>query len=121
MSDSEAVPGTSGVVIPLSGFRQPERVVFTRIELQQILTVYGRMVARGEWRDYAIEFQKEYACFAVFRRASERPLYRILKTPKSAAKQGAWSVVADAGYVLRRGHDLARVLMVLEKPSRIEG
>jgi hypothetical protein len=119
MDDSEAQTGTGGVVIPLSGFRQPERVVFTRIELQQILIVYGRMVARGEWRDYAIEFAKDYASFAVFRRASERPLYRIFKTPKAAARQGAYSVVADAGYVLRRGADLARVLMVLEKPSRV--
>lgn len=107
-----------GVVISLAAARQPERVVFTRAELQQILVVYGRKVAAGEWRDYAMEFNRETAVFSIFRRSSEQPLYRVVKTPKLAAKQGAFSVVASAGYVLRRGHDLDRVLMVLEKPAR---
>ena len=117
MSDSETT-SAGAVVIPFNPARQPEQVTFSRTELQTILTVYGRMVARGEWRDYAMEFGREAAIFAVFRRTSEVPLYRILKTPKTAARQGAFSVQAGAGYVLRRGHDLARVLMVLEKPGR---
>ena len=117
MSDSETIPA-GGVVISLSGHRPPDQVRFSKAELQQILTVYGRMVARGEWRDYAMEFTRDAAVFAVFRRTSEIPLYRIFKTPKAAVRQGAYSVHAGAGYILRRGHDLARVLMVLEKPGR---
>lgn len=106
------------VVIPFQASRAPERVVFTRAELQQILIVYGRKVAQGEWRDYALDFGREAATFAIFRRASEQPLYRVVKAPKLAGRQGAFSVVQGAGYVLRRGHELARVLMVLERPSR---
>lgn len=117
MSDSEQ-QGREGVIVSLAGFRQPERVVFNRSELQQILTVYGRKVASGDWRDYALEFGREAATFAIFRRTSEQPLYRVVKAPKGAAKQGAFSVITGTGYVLRRGHDLARVLMVLEKPSK---
>lgn len=117
MADSD-VPSQGATVISLASARPPERVAFTRIELQQILTVYGRKVAQGEWKDYALDFGREAATFAIFRRASEQPLYRVIKTPKLAGKQGAFSVVANAGYVLRRGHDLERVLMVLEKPMR---
>lgn len=117
MSDQEQLPA-GAVVIPFAAARAPERVVFTRGELQQILTVYGRKVAQGEWRDYALDFGREAATFAIFRRASEQPLYRVVKTPKLAARQGAFSVIASAGYVLRRGADLDRVLMVLEKPSK---
>ena len=116
---SEVEPQANGNVVLLSGHRQPEQVRFTKAELQGILTVYGRMVARGEWRDYAMEFSRDTAIFAVFRRSSEMPLYRIIKTPKNAARQGVYSVEASAGYVLRRGHDLGRVLMVLEKPGKI--
>ncbi|MCA0423304.1 MAG: DUF2794 domain-containing protein [Proteobacteria bacterium] len=117
MADGEGAK-EGAVVIPFAAQRAPERVVFTRAELQQILIVYGRKVAAGEWRDYALDFGRETATFAIFRRASEQPLYRVIKTPKLAARQGAFSVVEGAGYVLRRGHDLMRVLMVLERPSR---
>ena len=118
MSDSDQQAHQGATIVSLAGFRQPERVVFNRSELQQILTVYGRKVASGDWRDYALDFGREAATFAIFRRSSEQPLYRVLKTPRNAAKQGAFSVVSSAGYVLRRGHDLARVLMVLEKPGK---
>jgi len=118
MDDSDASIEPAGVVVSFAAARRSERVVFTRIELQQILVVYGRKVAQGEWRDYALEFGRETATFSIFRRSSEQPLYRVIKTPKLAAKQGAFSVVASAGYVLRRGSDLERVLMVLEKPAR---
>ncbi len=70
---------------------------FTRQELTAILAVYGRKVAAGEWRDYAIDLGREKAVFCVFRRASEVPLFRIEKSPKLARKQGAYSVVAPAG------------------------
>ena len=112
---------SGGFIVSLSDRREPERIAFTRTELQQILAVYGRKVAAGEWRDYAMEFGAETAVFAVFRRSSEVPLYRIEKTPKLANRQGAYAVVAAAGYILKRGSDLSRVLMALEKPSRVSG
>jgi hypothetical protein len=92
---------------------------FTRLELNQILNLYGRKVADGEWRDYAIDFGREKAVFSVFRRTSEVPLYRIEKNPKLAARQGAYSVIAATGQILKRGHDLARVLGVLERKVRL--
>lgn len=92
---------------------------FSRQELSAILAVYGRKVAAGEWRDYAIDLGRDTAVFSVFRRASECPLFRIEKTPRLARKQGAYSVVAPAGLILKRGHDLRRVLHVLEDTARL--
>ena len=98
----------------------PALVRFDRKELDLILRLYGRMVAAGEWRDYGIDMLKERAVFSVFRRSSEFPLYRIVKDPKLARRQGAYSVVTQSGLILRRGHELARVLMVLErKPEAV--
>jgi hypothetical protein len=97
----------------------PATVIFTRLELNAILNLYGHKVAAGEWRDYAIDFGKEKATFCVFRHTSEVPLYRIEKCPKLAKKQGAFSVVTPTGLILRRGHDLARVLEVLQKRVRL--
>ncbi len=92
----------------------PKAIAFDRRELDQILSIYGRKVAAGEWRDYAIDSLREKAVFSVFRRSSECPLYRIEKSPRLSRKQGAYSVIAATGLILKRGHDLARVLRVLE-------
>lgn len=92
-----------------------EQVSFDRRELSTILALYGRMVAAGEWRDYGIAALRDMAVFSVFRRTAEHPLYRIEKRPKLRAKQGMYSVSGMDGQVLRRGHDLAAVLKVLEK------
>jgi hypothetical protein len=97
----------------------PSTICFDRQELRQVLDLYGRRVAAGEWRDYAIDFGREKAVFSVFRRASEVPLYRIEKCPRLARRQGAYSVVAATGLILKRGNDLARVLSVLEKGLRL--
>lgn len=93
-------------------------VFFERMELDRLLRFYGRMVAAGEFRDYALDALPDRALFSVYRRASEAPLYQIEKCPADARKQGAFSVKAMDGRVLRRGHDLARVLEVLE-PKRM--
>ena len=93
------------------------QVTFNRRELNRILDLYGRMVAAGEWRDYAIDFLKDKAVFSVFRRSSEVPLYRIEKNPKLDQKQGAYSVIAATGLILRRGHELDRVLRVIDKSA----
>ncbi len=93
----------------------PSRVTFNRLELSRILNLYGRMVADGEWRDYAIDFLKDRAVFSIFRRASEVPLYRIEKDPQLARKQGAYSVISASGHILRRGHELDRVLLVIDR------
>ena len=97
----------------------PKPVSFERRELQLILNLYGRRVAEGEWRDYAIDFTPMKAVFAIFRRASETPLYTIEKIPSLARRQGAYAVVAANGLILKRGHDLERVLGVLDKKLRL--
>lgn len=91
------------------------QVTFDRPELNRILTLYGRMVAAGEWRDYALDFLDDMAVFSAFRRTSEMPLFRIEKRPKLRAKQGQYSVVAAGGVILKRGHELAQVLKVFDK------
>jgi hypothetical protein len=95
------------------------QVSFDRRELNTILDVYGRKVAQGEWRDYALDFGRDMAVFSIFRRTSEAPLYRIVKDPKLARKQGAYSVIAQGGLILRRGQDLAQVLRVLLRRPRL--
>jgi hypothetical protein len=91
------------------------RIFFERRELEQLLRLYGRMVAAGEWRDYAIDGLADTAIFSVFRRASEGSLYRIEKRPALARKQGAWAVIGQGGIILRRGHELEQVLRVFDK------
>ena len=93
----------------------PSRVTFNRQELNRILNLYGRMVADGEWRDYAIDFLKDRAVFSVFRRACEVPVYRIEKDPRLARRQGMYSVISATGLILRRGHELERVLLVIDR------
>ena len=95
--------------------REAPYVAFDRHELSEILKVYGRMVAAGEWRDYAIDHLSDRAVFSIFRRSSEVPLYRVEKNPKLARRQGAYSVIAQTGMILKRGGELARVLQVLDK------
>ena len=93
----------------------PSRVTFNRLKLNRILNLYGRMVAAGEWRDYAIDFLKDKAVFSIFRRSSEVPIYRIEKDPRLARKQGAYSVISATGQILRRGNELDRVLLVIDR------
>ena len=94
-------------------------VFFERRELERLLRLYGRMVAAAEWRDYGIAGGAEAATFTVFRRSGEAPLYRIEKVPRLARRQGAYAVIAAGGLVLKRGHELPRVLQVLDKPVRL--
>ena len=110
------------VLIDLVAFRKQRTappVTFHRRELDAILHVYGRKVAEGEWRDYAIDHLKDRAVFSVFRRASEVPLYRIEKNPKLARRQGAYCVVAATGLILKRGHELEQVLELFEKSPKL--
>ncbi|MDQ7079400.1 MAG: DUF2794 domain-containing protein [Paracoccaceae bacterium] len=95
--------------------RLDEKVAFHRKELNVILSLYGRMVAAGEWRDYGISHLRDVAVFAVFRRTAEHPVYRIEKRPRLARAQGQYAVLGMDGRILRRGHDLATVLRVLER------
>ena len=94
---------------------QPEKVAFHRLELGQIMTLYGRMVAAGEWRDYGMSFLNDVAIFSIFRRAAEHPIYRIEKRPKLATKQQQYAVIGMDGRILKRGSDLRQVLRVLDK------
>ena len=100
----------------LADQRARRRIVsFDRRELSRLLNLYSMRVASGEWRDYAIDFLKDRAVFSIFRRASEVPIYRIEKDPRLARKQGAYSVIGASGQILRRGHDLDRVLLVIDR------
>jgi hypothetical protein len=103
---------TAGTAPP---FAPDSRVTFSRRELDRILRLYGRKVAAGEWRDYAVDFLKDRAVFSVFRRSSEVPIYRIEKDPRLARRQGAYSVISATGLIMRRGPELDRVLRVLDK------
>jgi hypothetical protein len=94
-------------------------VGFDRGELQSIFNLYGRMVAQGVWRDYAMDFSPSQAVFSIFRRNGEAAAFRIVKEPKAIRKQGAYSVVAQTGLILKRGPDLSRVLLVLEKKPKL--
>jgi hypothetical protein len=96
---------------------KPRQVSFNRGELDAILRVYGRRVAEGDWRDYAIDHLDDRAVFSIFRRTREMPLYRVEKIPGLARRQGAYQVVAASGAILKRGHELAQVLKVLDRPK----
>lgn len=102
----------SAEILPSGG--PSGRVFFERAEFARILNLYGRMVAAGEWKDYAIDPLPDVCIFSVFRRASEAPAYRIEKRPALARRQGAWAVIGEGGMILRRGHDLAQVLTVFD-------
>ena len=97
----------------------PEPVTFQRRELDLILRIYGRMVAEGQWRDYAIDHLRDRAVFSAFRRTSEVPLYRIEKDPSRARKQGAFAIISGSGLVLKRGHELDIVLKYFDKAPRL--
>ena len=106
-----SLPGTV-VPVPRTG---PVQVAFDRAELMRILDLYGRMVAAGLWRDYAIGFDRDAASFSAYKRTAERPSARVEKRPALRAKQGMWALYGEAGQVLKRGHDLAGVLSPLER------
>ena len=107
-------------LIPFNANRTASnQVTFDRGELSRIFGLYGRKVAAGEWRDYAIDFFKDRAVFSVFRRACEVPLYRIEKNPRLARRHGTYSVISATGLIIRRGHELDRVLRVLDKPRSV--
>ena len=107
--------GGRGTVIAWAARERSNEITFNRRELNEILKVYGRKVANGEWRDYAIDQLRERAVFSIYRRSSEVPLYRIVKQPKAPRRQGAYSVVAATGLIMERGADLGRVLRVLDR------
>lgn len=121
MNEGETAEPSRGGLAQIVPFPSaaPRQVCFDRAELREILKLYGRMVAEGEWRDYAIDFARDKAVFSIYRRSSEMPLYRIEKDPKLARRQGAYSIVAASGLILKRGPELSRVLSVLDRPLRI--
>ena len=126
MSDTEPIvplrQWRSGAAAEAKSTRPVEivpQVTFDRNELNIILDLYGSKVAAGEWRDYAMNFGREAAEFCAFRRTSEVPLYRIVKQPRLARKQGMYAVVGQGGLIMRRGRDLRQVLRVLRKTPKL--
>lgn len=105
-----------GTVTPFPAPRgAPLQIGFDRVELNRILDLYGRMVTAGMWKDYAIELGHEAAVFAAFRRAAERPEFRIEKRPALRNKQGIWALIGEHGIVLKRGQELGPVLAPVER------
>lgn len=104
-----------GTVTPFPKVAGPAQVAFDRRELTRILDLYGRMVAAGHWRDYAIDLGREAATFSAFRRATERPEFRIEKRPSLRLRQGMWALVGEAGQVVKRGHELGPILAPVER------
>lgn len=102
-------------ILTNTGGPRPAEQTFTRHELSLVLNVYGRMVAAGEWRDYAIDHRRDRAVFSIFRGSAELPVYRVEKTRGDGSKQTAYSVVGMDGCILRSGADLRKVLRVLER------
>ena len=105
--------------IPPEAAKSVPLIAFNRLELNEILRVYGRMVAAGEWRDYAIDHLRDKAVFSIFRRSSEMPLYTVVKDPELRNRQGAYAVIATGGYIMKRGHDLRQVLAVLDTKLKL--
>jgi hypothetical protein len=118
--DSWSAMSSDSPEILLFPQKSQKPVAFDRKELGLILTLYGRYVAQGEWRDYAMDFGKDAARFDIHRRASEQPLYSIVKSPALAVRGGHYSVVAPGGLIMRRGNNLEQVLRVLEKKPKLE-
>ncbi len=119
MTEGATPDSRPGNGLPVTPFpqRKPERLIaFDRHELQIIMGLYGRMVAAGEWRDYAMDFSRDKAVFSIFRRTSEMPLYRIVKDPELRLKQGMYCVLAPGGLILKRGQELAQVIRVIDRP-----
>ena len=116
---SRATSGQSGLSSGVVGLGATDVIAFDRCELREIMDLYGRKVAAGEWRDYALDFTPHRAVFSIFRRSSEVPLYRIVKDPKLARRQGAYCVIVAGGQILNRGQDLARVISVLDKRLKV--
>jgi len=105
-----------GKVLPFPDSRSSSpQIGFTRAELKRIMDLYGRMVAAGQWRDYAVEFGRDHAAFWAFRRTAERPEYRIEKRPSLRSKQGMWALIGEGGVTVRRGHELGPILAPLER------
>jgi hypothetical protein len=123
LSDDEPIAfrlhPSAGFTSAAIGGRHDPMIHFNRKELEAILRVYGRRVAAGDWRDYALDFGRDKAVFSVFRHTSEVPLYRIEKSPRLARRQGAYSVVSATGLIVRRGHELDRVLRSIDKSLRV--
>ena len=103
-----------GTVHPFPGASSPQ-IGFERSELKRIIDLYGRMVAAGLWRDYAVEFGRDHAAFWAFRRTAEHPEYKVEKRPDLRGRQGMWALIAENGMVLRRGHELGPVLAPIER------
>ena len=92
-----------------------DRMIFTRKEFGEILPVYGRMVAAGQWRDYDISCHRNSAVFSIFRRAWETPIYRIEKRVDPRSRKNLYLVIGLDGRIIRRGHELRSVLGVFDQ------
>jgi len=92
---------------------------FTRAELSQMLSVYSRRVADGEWRDYAIDSRDGMAIFSIFRRSFESPAFAIVKQPAEQSPEYALFAGPER---LDSNHSLPDLLAAFEsRPRLIQG
>ena len=120
LNDERSEPDFQILRLPGGASAQTDFLVgFDRRELQAIFNVYGRMVAQGVWRDYAMDFLPTRAIFSIFRRTGEAAYYRIVKEPRAARKQGTYSIVMQTGLILKRGQELPKLLAALEKKPKL--
>ncbi|WP_417450425.1 DUF2794 domain-containing protein [Kordiimonas sp.] len=115
MDEASYIPIVGSGTVRSGNKRADTTVYFNRLELTKILNIYGRMVAAGEWRDYAIDHLRDEAIFSIFRRASEMPLYRVIKEPALAKQQGMWRIMGMDGQILKRGKDLGQLLKYFDR------
>lgn len=102
----------------LSDYRRRHKpTFFSRPELNQLLALYSRQVARGEWRDYAIDHHEGAACFSVFRHTHESALFTIVKMPPGSDRCGEY-VVWSGRQRLVTGNGLSDVISCLVRTLR---
>jgi hypothetical protein len=104
--------GNNATVLPLRDVRSQRRTLyFTRSELNQLLGLYSRNVARGIWRDYAIDHRDGVALFSVFRHTHESAAYTIVKAAAQGSGQTEY-VVLSGRQRLRAARELTEALDV---------
>lgn len=90
----------------------PHTVTFTKNELNVILSIYSYQVAKGKWRDYAIDFLKQMAVFSIFKNSAEQPLVSVVKIPGNTSSGYIYEVFFEKKRISRTA-ELATAIQAL--------
>ena len=85
-------------------------IFFIKRELQTILNLYGKMVSNGTWKDYGVSIGYREISFDIYQRASERPIYKILKNLKPKNRDEKFYIKDKHGNVLEKSSDLLNLI-----------